>query len=139
MLNIAPVLSGTPAPGTSATPSKLDIQNLYVIVFAPETIANALRSGLLKRLRQFNDVEIDEEIESADKAFFVKAMELRLLGEESTVYAISVVSTNRDTLRFLLNRLTEESDKLVAEEYRDSTLFGVKSCTVALKPNSIKP
>jgi hypothetical protein len=128
MLNIAPVLSGTPAPGTSATPSKLDIQNLYVIVFAPETIANALRSGLLKRLRQFNDVEIDEEIESADKAFFVKAMELRLLGEESTGYAISVVSTYRDSLRFLLNtltdRLTEESAKIFAEEYRTDTLFG---------------
>jgi hypothetical protein len=124
MLNIAPVLSGTPAPGTSATPSKLDIQKLYVIVFAPETIENVLKSGLLKRLRQFNDVEIEEDIESADQAFFVTAKELRLLGEESTVYAISVVSTNRDTLRFLLNRLTEESDKLVAEEYRDSTLFG---------------
>lgn len=91
MLNIAPLLSGTPAPGTSATPSKVDIQKLYVIVFAPATIENVLKSGLLKRLRQFNDVEIEEDIESADQAFFVTAKELRLLGE-STVYAISVAA-----------------------------------------------
>jgi hypothetical protein len=124
MLDIAPVLSGTPAPGTSATPSKVDIQKLYVSVIAPATIENVLKSGLLKRLRQFNDVEIEEEIESADQAFFVKAMELRLLGGDSTGYAISVVSTDRKSLRFFLNRLTEESDKFFAEEYRDATLFG---------------
>jgi hypothetical protein len=71
LLKIAPALSGTLTPGASATPTKQDVQKLYISVGAPTSIENVIKSGLLSRLRQFNDVEIEEEIGSADYANFV--------------------------------------------------------------------
>ena len=76
LLNIAPALSGTLMPGASATPYQQDVQKLYISVGAPTTIGNVIKSGPLSRLRQFNGVEIEEEIGSADYANFVTAMEL---------------------------------------------------------------
>jgi hypothetical protein len=128
LLNIAPALSGTAASGPSATPFVL-VQKLYVSVSAPSTIENVIKSGLLKRLRQFNDVEIEEDIGSADKAVYVIAVEQTDL--EPTSYAISIVHANPEivgVLRLLAQMFAKTQEEkseaeAIIKDYRNSAIY----------------
>jgi hypothetical protein len=63
------------------------VQRVYVNVTSSDSI---IESGLLKRLREFKDVQIQAKIEDAEDDFYINALPItvhdRLLG-----YAISVV------------------------------------------------
>jgi hypothetical protein len=68
--------------------------SLYVTVEADADVKDVIKSGLLKRLRQFSEVEIEDDIEQANNAIFIEVIEFG--GDPAPrVYAISVVYTER--------------------------------------------
>jgi len=90
LLSINPAFTqSSPAP----TPTKLRV-SLYVRVDADADVKDLIKSGLLKRLRQFSEVEIEDDIERANNAIFIQVLEI---GGKTfpRVYAISVVYTER--------------------------------------------
>ena len=86
-----------PQSSPTATPEK--IVTLYLDVDAESaSVKDVIKSGLLKRLRQFSEVEIEGERDAAMCAIFVDVMEWPPGG-----YAISVVYTDRSLSSVILS------------------------------------
>jgi hypothetical protein len=119
------IVLGEPVLGQHKTPpssSSAPISfNVFVSVNAPATIENLMKSGLLRRLRQFKDVEIVQSVNptsspmSGVSAFFLTAVEVTNKGGEQTGYAISMVSADTDALDVVKILAREKDEKLGAE------------------------
>lgn len=70
-------------------------RHLYVEVTAPPEIQNLLKSTILRRLRQFNDVEIEPDEQSAEVILLFQAVPIELPNGTRSGYAISLVNTSR--------------------------------------------
>jgi len=95
------LLSIDPAfPQSSPTATPLEsIVTLYLDVDAESaSVKDVIKSGLLKRLRQFSEVEIEGERDAALCAIFINVMEWPPEG-----YAISVVYTERSLFSVILS------------------------------------
>jgi hypothetical protein len=87
------LLATTTKGQSPSTPSDTDTfpEFLYIDVRAPSLIKNVIKSGLLKRLREFKGVQIMPTIDSAFDIFYVQAVELQSKDGVLTGYSINVV------------------------------------------------
>jgi len=105
-------------PSSSSAPISFKV---FVSVNAPATIENLVKSGLLRRLRQFKDVEIVQSVNPTSSpmsgvfAFFLTAVEVTNKGGEQKGYAISMVSADTDALDVVKILAHEKDEKLGAE------------------------
>jgi hypothetical protein len=98
---------------------------IYVSVSAPAMIQNVIESGMLRRLREFKDIEIVHSVNPTSSpmsgvfAFYVTAIQVKNNDEDQTGYAIAVASTDSDPLD-VAKALAYEDQKKIAGQIVDA-------------------
>jgi len=115
LLSVISTLAGSPSPSKSTEETKI-IARVYIDVSGEPEIKDLIKSGILRRLRQFKDVKIENEADAATQSLFLMAEELTLKSEAQSGYAISVVRTSKPPWIFIASDLSSSTHGLAQAE-----------------------